>query len=348
MALMLLLITRSSNADDELPLVPFPSDMLPPISDHLEVSGATLPQLRSILVSANASDRLNAGKVLVQSGDHPTIQRLVYAMKQGNTMAAEILHDSASLHVIPYLLEDVAHGSMKLVPGYSLNPYDRLRVTATEIMSKTLAVIPGLPDESIVWLVDMAGGGGGSGGLEFMFVPEKSKALLDWWGHNGEAVLAGRANEATWLPAERKLTPRIFEAWREVDQAKPPLPPPPPPTFSQEPWSPLPLRVDEPFESWAKRIVDPKLRDVTWATVDFETGSSVRLGVSAIDPSERNGQLAVRGDTQTGSPSVASPNGSAPTRDVRKAPHLVAPWHLFVVMIIAAIGILWLVLKRRR
>jgi hypothetical protein len=298
-ALTLLLITRSSNADDQLPLVPFPPGMLAPVPGHLEVAGATVPQLRSILISGNETDRLKAGKALAQSGDHPTIQRLVYATKQGNSLAAEILHDSASLYVIPYLLEDVAHGSMKLVLGDSLNPYNRVRVTATEIMTETLAAIPGLPAEITAWLNDLARGGG----LALMLVPEKSKALLDWWEHNGEAVLAGRANEATWLPAERKLTPRIFEAWLEVDRAKPLLPPPPPPPILQEPLSPLPVRVDESFESWAKRIVDPKLRDVTWATVDFESGSSVRLEAGVMHPSHPEGKLPVGGASQAGKPS---------------------------------------------
>ena len=325
-----------------LPVVPFAPEELAPMPENLDVGQATLPQLRAILTAGKGAAH-NAGVKLVRAGDDATIQRLVYALKQGNGPAAEILYESASPHVVPYLLEEVAHGSMKRNLNYSLSYYDRVRVAATEIMAETLASIPGLPVENAAWLKELAL----RDGLALMFVPEKSKVLLEWWEHNGEAVLAGRASEATWLPLERKLTPRIYEAWSKKNRAKPLPPPPSPPPISREPPSELPLHVDESLESWAARVMDPKQRDVTWATVDYETGMSVKLDEQEMDALKTADKPLTPNVNQIGSPNQASPIRNSITSAAESGVPSSTPWSVLAVLIVAAGGLLWFVLKRR-
>lgn len=322
-----------------LPIVPFPPQMLAPLPEYVDARKATLPQLRALLSADNATAH-NAAMALVRAGDEATIQRLVYAIKQGNSRAAEALRDSASPQVVPYLLEDVAHGSMERFDTESLRSFDKVRVAATEIMGAALAGTPGLPAESAAWLKETAF----RSGPPLMLVPEKSRVLLDWWEHNGEAVLAGRASEATWLPAERKITPRIFEAWSKKNRTKPPPPPPSPPPVPREPASELPVHVDESFESWAARVIDPKRRDVTWATVDYESGKSVKpddrdkLALDAPD------QPLNRGANQSGSTSQASPSSNSSSTATESEIPSSTPW----IIIVAAMGLLWVLVMNNR
>jgi hypothetical protein len=214
-------------------------------------------------------------------------------------------------------------------------------------MAATLASIPDLPTESAAWLKETASKG--AGGLELAFVPEKSKALLDWWMHNGEAVLAGRPHEAIWLPSERELMPQIFEAWSEVARSKPPQPPPQPPPIPREPPSALPIHVEEPFESWAARVVDAKRRDVIWATVDYETGRSVKPSIQeryAPESSDKHLNQIANQSKPPKPPSPASPRSNSSATDTESGLPLSAPWSVVIVIIVAAIGLMWLLIKR--
>ncbi len=253
---------------DGLKLVPFGPDLLVPLAENTKVDHATVPQLRSLLVSSDWNVRHEAGQALIHAGDMPSILRLVYALKQGYSEAERILLDHASIQVVPYLLEDVAHGSLQHSPDYSLDAFGQVRLAATEIMARALERTAGLPEETKRWL------GGLAGGLPLFYVPEKSQVLLEWWVHNQVAISAGKFNDAVWLPVERKIVPKVFQAWRKFDQARPP----PPPPRAPKPLPPVPdppLQVEESFEVWSARIVRQELRDLTYASVDYETGKSV-------------------------------------------------------------------------
>ena len=253
---------------DGLKVVPFGSDLLAPVAEITKAGHATVPQLRSLLGASDWGARHEAGQALIQSGDVPSILRLVYALKQGYSEAERILLDHATIQVVPYLLEEVAHGSLQRSPDYSLDACGRVRGAATEIMLRALEGTADLPEDTKGWLRGL------SGGLPFFYVPEKSQALLEWWVHNQVALSAGKLHEAVWLPRERKIVPKVFQDWRKMNQAKPPPPPPPAPP-PLPPVSDPPLQVEESFEVWSARIVRPELRDLTYASVDFETGKSV-------------------------------------------------------------------------
>jgi len=211
---------------DGLKVVPFGPDLLAPVAENAKVDLATVPQLRSLLGSSDWTARYEAGQALVQSGDVPAILRLVYALKQGYSDAERVLLDHATIQVVPYLLEEVAHGSLQRSPEYSLNACGRVRGAATEIMARAIERNAGLPDETKEWVKSISR----SGGMTiFQTVPEKSQALLEWWVHNQVALSAGKFHEAVWLPAEKALIPKVFQAWQKMDQTRPPPPPPPPP-----------------------------------------------------------------------------------------------------------------------
>jgi hypothetical protein len=80
---------------------------------------------------------------LIAAGDEPTIARLVFALRRGNTHAEYILLKNASVVMIPYLLEDVAHGSLEHYSDDSdTPPIGQVRVAATQIASAAIASIP--------------------------------------------------------------------------------------------------------------------------------------------------------------------------------------------------------------
>ncbi len=294
----LLSLSLVASASVEMPIEPYPATLLESTNKSLAVAGASLPQLRLIVERFEHSEQRAAAEALIARGDEATIARLVFAFRRGNALAEGILLSSASVSVVPYLLEDVAHGSLDHYCGGGHPAIGRVRVTASAIVVAALSRTQNLPAETAEWLDDLRRYYAG----RYDHVPELSKTLLDWWSHNGEAMLGNRPNEAAWLPLERKLDPMIFESWRRVNDAKPPPPPPAAPPLPREPLSALPLLIAESFENWASRVVEAKQRDVTWASVDFETGRSVRLNAHANDASDPSDKPLSRGTTQKGSP----------------------------------------------
>ncbi len=312
-------------------LIPsFDSNSLSPVSSAATVASATLPELRTMLISNNFAVQNEAAKALITAGDDATISRLVYAMKQGNDVAQNLLKATPSIKMLSYLLEDVAHGSLQSHVGMEFEP---VRVAATEISAQALAGVPGLPAETSKWLEYVAH----TGGSNYFIVPEKSKSLLDWWAHNGDAVLAGETGKASWLPTKRELSPEVFREWSKANSSKPP--PPPPPRLNSPFFLPLP--VSEPYANWAARVSDYKKLDLAYSEVDFETGKSVPPKLSAASLSNV-GPL----------PSSASPKKTSLPKDPSASQaQTVVPasnsWFVWLMIIGATSVLLYLSLRAR-
>lgn len=330
LAVCFLSLAFASGSPPQLQLPAFDPSSLAPASSETAVAGATLPQLRTQLLSNNYAVQDEAAKALIAAGDAATISRLVYAMKQGNDVAQSLLRATPSVKMLPYLLEEVAHGSLQPHVG---KDFERVRVAATEITVQALAGMSGLPEETSQWLQSLAH----AGGHAYFLVPEKSKAVLDWWAHNGEAVQSGNNAKAGWLPAERELSPLTFHQWSERSSAKTPPPPPARPKVDDPFYLPLP--VAEPYEAWAARVSDFKKLDLTYAKVDFETGNSVI-------PQPGASKSAAAAPSNDGEPQkhTASPQAPSPPQTVAPAS---APWFTWLLLAASAVGLWLFALKAR-
>lgn len=337
-AVCLLWSIMVASSSVELPIEPYASGLLEPVNPDLPLASASIPQLRTIVEQSEATSlQMKAIDKLIAAGDEPTIARLVFALRRGNTHAEYILLKNASVVMIPYLLEDVAHGSLQHYSDDSdTPPIGQVRVAATQIASAAIASIPGLPAETTAWANEFAF----RSVLPYFYLPAKSKILLEWWNHNGEAVFDGRAGDAVWLPTERMPDSRIFDAYMAATASKPPPPPPVSPIPAQpESFSALPLQVEEPFKDWAARVVDPAQRNVRWASVDYEAGKSVPpelLATADFKPPEiaagKNG----------------SPNGISqisPQINTSEDTEGSSSRTLSALVSLAAITILWLILR---
>ncbi|OYV04253.1 MAG: hypothetical protein CFE26_17900, partial [Verrucomicrobiales bacterium VVV1] len=98
-------------------------------------------------------DQLEAATELIKSGDEKAILRVVYALKQGEPAAERLLWNNISLMMVPFLMEDVAHGSLDdYYVGILETPFGRVRLAATEIVARALAENPNFTDETQRWL----------------------------------------------------------------------------------------------------------------------------------------------------------------------------------------------------
>jgi hypothetical protein len=72
----------------------------------------SVPELRTIMAKGKVSDQDRAARILIAANDQAAILRLVYALKQGNPVAEQVLIRNPSVNVVPFLIEEVAHGSL--------------------------------------------------------------------------------------------------------------------------------------------------------------------------------------------------------------------------------------------
>ena len=195
-------------ASDELPIEPYPSELLTDVAEGQGIAEATVPQLRAIAERGGFLRQEEAVKELISRADDATVARLVYALRRGNALAESILLDTASLPMVNYLLEDVAHGSMERYYSSGEPAIGQVRVAATAIVTEALARTPGLPADTVEWFESLRR----TGSRHTVFVPEQSKAVIDWWTHNISAPASfiaaifdcrairsvGRARGETW------------------------------------------------------------------------------------------------------------------------------------------------------
>ena len=262
----LLLFPVLTLASNELPIEPYPPELLAEVADGHGIADATVPQLRTIAERGAFSPQSEAIKELIARADVATVARLVHALRRGNSLAEHILLDTASLPVVIYLLEDVAHGSMERYDPIGGPGIGQVRVAATAIVTKALAGTPGLPTATVAWFESLRRTGSV---CPIIFVPEQSKAVIDWWTHNSSAMQTGKPEKATWLPDDKLLIPNAYTAWEKSRSAIPPPPPPSPPPVPP-PHSSLPFSIAEPFGQWVERVAKLGNLDLKFAEVDFE------------------------------------------------------------------------------
>lgn len=334
-----------SGEPSPLILPPYEPDQLEAVDSQADVAPSTIPQLRTLLVTEHPEEtpsdvRWQAARTLIKGGDGPTIARFAYAFKQGNAAAIAMLYENPTLQMIPYLLEEVAHGNMDHLPDYETQ-CRYLRIGAGQIVGAAFAKIPGLPEETQAWLHDLAR----RNWDWFSSVSERSKALLDWWEHNQAAVLAGDASKADWLPAERNFPSTVSDQWQQKIKDDPPLPPYPEQPRSPGPPPALPLQPAEYFEVWYHRVSDPQNLDLTYVPVDY--GAMGRLWPKYDSYNVSLAQLAAgSGAVPTAQPREASVPRDTPQERSTTFTQVLTPMLPWIAIPIAGMFLLWWLLKR--
>jgi hypothetical protein len=235
-------------------------------------------ELRSIMTFGDYGEQQEAAKVLMQAGDQETMLRIVYSLKQGNLFGVISLGLDSSPEVIPYLMEDVAHGSIEdLGDKWPYSAYDHVRFAATEIVATLLNRIDEFPESTKEWLQYVKSGNGSN---DVHDLSQKSKFLVEWWILNEKAFLEQKWNEVVPVPNAGSYAPRpVLKQLPEDDGW---IPPP-----MDEPKAPgkfKHLEVSESFEDWSARIVHPERRDLRWVKLTFENDKWVEHPPIRLDP----------------------------------------------------------------
>lgn len=170
-------------------------------------------------------------------------------------MAAREMLRAPTLAAIPYLMEDVAHGSVEYYGSYSLGDVviggRRVREAAVEQVADLLFMTPEFTGETLECVKAIAKGYAGS----VQGLSDESRYLVQWWLLNESAFEA-----VNWKDA-RPLPQKITYADPEIDTSF---------IFSSEGWDPEKQppygspawELSESFEAWSKRIEDPKRRNL--------------------------------------------------------------------------------------
>ena len=233
-----------------MPIQPFASPAVTYGSKSSPAPPSQLQTLRISLVTSQPLEQQQAAEELIKANDEQSILRIIYAARQGSTFAAEILRSNANMRIIPYLMEDVAHGSMQRV---ELNDsgFGNVRHAATQIVMRALLAEPGFPAATRAWFQYLASR------PSMLYLPESSRFIRDWWVHNQETIAKGSLDKALWLPDVQTYSNNPWKESKVIPPQTPPPPPPPPPPSLVK----LPFQLSETFEEWADRVIDPGQRD---------------------------------------------------------------------------------------
>ncbi len=282
----------------------------------------SLPDLRSIMTFGNHREQLSAAEVLVDAGDRETQLRVIYSLKQGNVFGVFTLGSSSPRQVIPYLMEDVAHGSMENLRGnWPDLSYHTVRFAATEIVAGILTEIEEFPESTKEWLQYVESGNY----YKHVFdLSHKSKLLVEWWILNEQAFLEERWSDVIPAPYGGSFPPLPKP---DLSPAREEEAPPAPTEKPSNPWSLNPVEVTESFEDWSARIIHPERRDLRWVKLTFENGKWMERPPIRLDP-------------------LAPP--SAPSRSVRRPEPAVAAvehnavshWPVWIAGLAAMVGLL--------
>ncbi len=256
--------------------ITIPTHTLSDYPDYDEMRAISVEEWRGIMATGNSSLQEMAAKELVVRGDQKTILRLVYSLKQGNVAAKEILSSSNSLAAIPYLIEDVANGSLAYYGPYffgdAMTGEGRVRQAVVTCVASALFSATEFTGETRECLRAIGRGNE----KQIQGLSDESRFLVQWWLLNDEAFEAGKWNETRPLPQEiTYLDPRkdtYFPRDEQWDKEKQP-------PFGSPAWD-----LAESFEAWAERIVDPKRRNLDFVALSWDGTKVIEHPAKSLDP----------------------------------------------------------------
>ena len=264
---------------------------LPPLPGSVSDEQAIIStqQLRGIMAAGGFTDYRMATRELLERGDQKTILRLVYSMKQGNVAAEMMLGEFPSLPAIPYLMEDVAHGSIEYYGTFFAGDVGfgegRVRVAAVRRVASILANAPEFTGETGACLRAI------SSGRESLVqtLSDESRYLIQWWLLNQSAFEAGKWAETQPLPQEISYldSKKDISFHREPETQ----------AFFGPTWE-----LSESFEAWSERIVDPKRRNLDFVALSWDGTKVIEHPAKSLDPNTRPGSPQDRESRKTPAP----------------------------------------------
>jgi len=253
-----------------------PAQPLPAHPDYEEMKAIPVEELRGIMASAGA-DQTVAAKELLERRDQKTILRLVYSLKQGNVAAERILTSgsSESLAAIPYLMEDVAHGSLDYYGifhgGDAIFGEGRVRVAAVKLVASTLADSPKFTGETRKCLRAIS-----INESLIQTLSAESRYLIQWWLLNEDTFEAGKWDDTRPLPQEITYPSPKDDTRLPYKE--------PMDEGTQPPYGSPAWELPEPFEAWAARIVDPKRRNLDFVALSWDGKKVIEHPAKSLDP----------------------------------------------------------------
>lgn len=299
-------------APNLVPLQPFSASEL--ASRERLPTGEDTGAMRALLCSPALESQRKAAAALVVSGDAPSIARLVYALRQGSVDAAQLLFDYPSINTVPYLIEDIQRGSRDALPGdYAGDDVTRgfpsVRDAAAKIVLRCIGTAPDLPESAHDWVKKLNQAG-------LMVADEDIQDnLIVWWIHNAAALKERRYRDASWVPSIRLIS----ETPSAIAALIPPPPAPSPPTIAT-----IPMHVSESFAEWSRRIKSMDVR------IDLPQVSKEKLEAAPV------AQSSSSAGTRTPDLSFVSERHNSDSSNFAIG-----------LIIAVALGLLWLLLRRR-
>jgi hypothetical protein len=242
---------------------------------HEDAQAMTVEELRGIMATGDFSVQAMAAKELLVREDQMTILRLIYSLKQGNVLAIEAL-SASTLAVIPYLMEEVAQGSLDYYGSYSFGDGGTrdgwVRQAAVKLVVSILFRAPEFTGETGECL--KAIGRGDTGRVQGL--SDVARNLVQWWLLNEKAFVAGKWDETLPLPQQIIYGDPLTDTVLRRDWGWDPGKQPP---FGSPAWE-----LPEPFEVWAERIVDPKRRNLDFVALSWDGAKVIEHPAKSFGP----------------------------------------------------------------
>lgn len=177
-------------------------------------------RLRLKLNDESINSRTGAERGLLRLGDEQSIASMMPAYRAGDLEAVSNFELAGRASLLPFLIEDVQHGSMQWDKGeVTRGP---LKIRATMMALHCIEMTQGFLPETKAWAAERHLQ---LGEYTIDVIDQVSNQFLRWWDHNKQVVIAGRYAKATWLPTE-KINLDFLEKRRNAVLRPPPTPPP--------------------------------------------------------------------------------------------------------------------------
>lgn len=213
----------------------------------------------------------------MRRGDKETFLRVIYSLKQGNSDAEELLRGNESLIAIPYLMEDVAHGSLNFYGAHHPTVVEgRVRVAVVKSVSETLAYSPVFTGETRECLRAIRSGNES----EIQTLTDQSRYLIQWWLLNENAFETGKWDEIRPLPQKISyIHPKDDIPFPPRDKSVYSIDPAQRPPIGGPEWE-----LNESFEAWSARIVDPRRRNLDFVALSWDGKRVIEHPPVSLDP----------------------------------------------------------------
>ena len=164
-----------------------------------------------------------ASRIFIALGDETGIKLVMEAYDRSSGGGGNAIKDAlnaGNLSLLPYVMEEVDHGSKEWVPtGTDFSPLPSLQFMAAEMIIEAIIRSEKFTPETRAWAEQARRRLGWLYREHYDLIYDQ---LKEWWAHNKTAILAQKYDQATWLPQD---SPALLA--RLAAPGDPPVGPPP-------------------------------------------------------------------------------------------------------------------------